>query len=70
MQSGETIGSSGYNWAFTYTDTNNNGYIDHGDTIIVYTDSGGDWDTQPLSCITNGAMGIPTKALIFQDSHC
>ena len=45
MQSGETIGSSGYNWAFTYTDTNNNGYIDHGDTIIVYTDSGGDWDT-------------------------
>ena len=45
MQSGETTGSSGYNWAFTYTDTNNNGYIDHGDTIIVYTDSGDDWDT-------------------------
>ena len=45
MQSGETVGSSGYNWAFTYTDTNNNGYIDHGDTIIVYTDSGDDWDT-------------------------
>ena len=45
MQSGETTDSSGNNWAFTYTDTNNNGYIDHGDVIIVYTDSGDEWDT-------------------------
>ena len=45
MQSGETTDSSGNNWAFTYSDTNNNGYIDHGDVIIVYTDYGDGWDT-------------------------
>ena len=45
MQSGETTDSLGNNWAFTYSDTNNNGYIDHGDTIIVYTNHGDDWDT-------------------------
>ena len=45
MQSGETTDSSGNNWAFTYSDTNNNGYIDDGDVIIVYTDYGDGWDT-------------------------
>ena len=45
MQSGEATDSSGNNWAFTYSDTNSNGYIDHGDVIIVYTDYGDGWDT-------------------------
>ena len=45
MQSGEATDSSGNNWAFTYSDTNNNGYIDHGDLIIVYTDHGDGWET-------------------------
>ena len=45
MQSGEATDSSGNNWAFTYSDTNNNGYIDHGDLIIVYTDYGDGWET-------------------------
>ena len=45
MQSGETTDSSGNNWAFTYSDANGNGYLDAGDTIIVYTDYGDGWDT-------------------------
>ena len=45
MQSGETTDSSGNNWAFTYSDANDNGYLDSGDTIIVYTDYGDGWDT-------------------------
>ena len=44
MESGQATDSSGNNWTFTYTDVNENNYLDDGDTLIIYTDAGDRWD--------------------------
>ncbi len=47
MQSGSDTGVGGYEWAFKYTDANGNGYLDHGDSFVIYTNAEGEdsWDS-------------------------
>ncbi|MDP6906191.1 MAG: low-density lipoprotein receptor class A repeat-containing protein [Candidatus Thalassarchaeaceae archaeon] len=46
MQSGSSAGAAGNDWAFTYSDKNQNNLLDAGDTFVIYTNAedGDSWN--------------------------
>ncbi len=67
MQSGSDTGVGGYDWAFEYTDSNGNGYLDHGDSFIIYTNAEGEysWDSQTAKLYHNWGQGYTDESPVL-----
>ncbi len=67
MQSGSDQDTGGYDWAFVYTDVNENGYLDAGDSFVIYTNAEGanQWDEPTVKLYHNWGQGYTDESPVL-----